>query len=272
MTQQPVPAGIPEQLPAFVDTHCHLDDGSFGSDLDEVLERSQRLGVNRWINIGFNPDRWQPSIDLATRWPGMSFALGVHPGDAPRWSDRVHRELVEQVGRNRPVAIGEIGLDFYRGETNVDQQLAAFNHQLDLALDQELPAVIHMRDSEALMLDVLRSRSHTPRLVFHSFDASESLTNWILGSDAYVGVGGLATRARSQHIHRQLRRLPLDRLLLETDSPYLVPNGFKHRRNSPESIPRIATFVATLLNTNIARIASETTRNAERCFERLEPA
>lgn len=272
MSQQGAPAEDTDHVPVFVDTHCHLDDDSFGSDLDEVLERSQHLGVRRWINVGFNPDRWQPSIDLAERYLGMSFMLGVHPGDATRWSEQVHADLRELIDRTRPVAIGEIGLDFYRGETNVAQQVTAFNAQLDLALDHSIPAVIHMRSSEMPVLDVLRSRSRTPRLLFHSFDGSEALTGWILENDAYAGVGGLATRTKSHPIHRQLERLPLNRLLLETDSPYLVPNGFKHRRNTPESIPKIAAFVAKLLDTDVEAVASQTTRNAERFFERLRPA
>ncbi len=272
MSLQRAPAEDTDDVPDFVDTHCHLDDDSFGSDLDDVLERSQRLGVRRWINVGFNPDRWQPSIDLAARYPGMSFMLGVHPGDADRWNDQVQSDLRQLVNRTRPVAIGEIGLDFYRGETNVEQQVTAFNIQLDLALEYSIPAVIHMRSSEMFILDVLRSRSQTPRLLFHSFDGSEALTGWILENDAYAGVGGLATRTKSHHIHQQLKRLSLERLLLETDSPYLLPNGFKHRRNTPESIPKIAAFVAKLLNTDVERVALHTTRNAERFFERLQPA
>jgi len=272
MSQQRAPAEDTDDVPDFVDTHCHLDDDSFGTDLDDVLERSRRLGVRRWINVGFNPDRWQPSIELAARHPGMSFMLGVHPGDADRWNEQVQSDLRQLVDRHRPVAIGEIGLDFYRGETNVDQQVAAFNAQLNLALEHSLPAAIHMRSSELLVLDVLRSRPRTPRLVFHSFDGSEALTGWIVANDAYAGVGGLATRTKSQHIHRQLKRLQLERLLLETDSPYLVPNGFKHRRNTPESVPKIAEFLAKLLDTDVESVASQTTRNAERFFERLQPA
>lgn len=272
MSQQPAPAEDTDVVPNFVDTHCHLDDDSFGSDLDDVLERSRGLGVRRWINVGFNPDRWQSSIDLAARYPGMSFMLGVHPGDVDRWTEQVHSDLSQFVDRTRPVAIGEIGLDFYRGETNVDQQVTAFNAQLDLALEHSLPAVIHMRSAERSVLDVLRSRSRTPVLLFHSFDGSEALTGWILENDAYAGVSGLATRTKSHHIHRQLERLPLNRLLLETDSPYLVPNGFKHRRNTPESIPRIAAFLANLLGTDVESVASQTTRNADRSFERLQPA
>ncbi|MEJ7900226.1 MAG: TatD family hydrolase [Thermomicrobiales bacterium] len=257
--------------PAFVDTHCHLDDDSFGADLDAVLDRSRALGVSRWINVGFNPDRWQPSIDLADRYSGMSFMLGLHPGDAARWTDDVQADLRELAERVPLVAIGEIGLDFYRGETNGEEQVAAFQAQLDLALEHSLPATIHMRSAEHQILEVLNSRRRTPPLVFHSFDGSQELTNWILANDAYVGVGGLATRTKSHLIHQQIRRLPVDRLLLETDSPYLVPNGFKHRRNTPESITRIASFVATLLDTDVGHIASQTTRNAERCFERLQP-
>lgn len=257
--------------PVFVDTHCHLDDDSFGGDLDDVLEQSRHLGVGRWINVGFNPDRWRRAIDLAARYSGMAFTLGVHPGDAGRWKDETASTLNDLLGRTGPVAIGEIGLDFYRGETNTDQQVEAFNAQLDLAIDHHLPVVIHLRNAEDLMLRVLRERSRTPRLLFHSFDGSADLTDFMLDNGSYAGIGGLATRTKSSHIRHELRRLPPDRLVLETDSPYLVPNGFKHRRNTPESIPRIAAVVASILETDVAHVASLTTRNAERLFERLPP-
>lgn len=271
MTQQRAQVDDPAAKPAFVDTHCHLDDEGFASDLDAVLERSRERGVRRWINVGFNQRRWQATIDLAARHPGMSFMLGVHPADAGSWDDRVHWELGELVSRTRPVAIGEIGLDFYRGEINSDQQLTAFNAQLDLAVEHDIPAVIHMRSSEPLLLDVLWKRRRTPNLLFHSFDGSDALTDWIIEQGAYVGVGGLATRTKSIHIHRQVKRLPLEHLVLETDSPYLVPNGFRHRRNTPESIPHIASFLARLLGADLAEVALQTTRNAERLFERLGP-
>ncbi len=255
--------------PVFVDTHCHLDDEGFGADLDEVLARSRQLGVGRWINVGFNPDRWRPAIDLAARNPGISFTLGVHPGDAERWNDEIASALDTLLRTTGPVGVGEIGLDFFRGETNVDQQVTAFNAQLDLALDHDLPVVIHMRSAESRILDIVRARTRLPRLLFHSFDGSPALTDFMLESNSYAGVGGLATRTKSSHILRELRRLSSERLLLETDSPYLVPNGFKHRRNTPESIPKIAALVASLLDTDVAHVATLTTRNAERLFERL---
>jgi TatD DNase family protein len=258
-------AGVPQR---FVDTHCHLDDQAFSGDLEDVLARSRQAGVTRWINVGFNPDRWAASIALAERYDGMAFMLGVHPGYAGCWSGTVPSVLERTIAVNRPVAIGEIGLDFFRGETNIDQQRQAFNDQLDLAIATSLPVVIHMRDAEEQVLETLTARRHLPRLLFHSFDGSAALTDWVIANGASVGVGGLATRSKSTGLRDQLTRLPIDRLVLETDSPYLVPNGFKHRRNTPESIPRIAAILGTLLNRQLADIAMHTTANAERFFER----
>lgn len=253
----------------FVDSHCHLDDESFSADLTDVLDRSRALGVDRWINVGFEPDRWQASIDLVEGIPGMACMLGVHPGHADHWDRRVQHDLDALVRRHRPVAIGEVGLDFFRGETNVAAQVEAFTAQLELALETGIPAVIHMRDAEPTILEVLASQHRLPRLLFHSYEGSPRLTDWILEHDAYVGVGGLATRSKSEHVRREVKRIGLDRIVLETDSPYLVPNGFKHRRNTPESIPVIAQLLARLLETSVESIASATSANCEELFPRL---
>lgn len=258
----------PDEL-RFVDTHCHLDDDDFASDLADVLARGAAAGVTRWINVGYSEQHWQPAIDLANRFPGMSCMLGVHPGHATEWNDGTHEALRRLVAVARPVAIGEIGLDFFRGETNTQQQLAVFHAQLDLALEHGLPVAIHMRDAEPIMIDTLVGRERNPGLLFHSFDGSAALTDWILANDAFIGVGGLATRAKSHELQRQIRRIPLERIVLETDAPYLVPNGFKHRRNTPESIPVIARFLAGLLERPLSDVARVTTANAERLFERL---
>jgi TatD DNase family protein len=253
----------------FIDTHCHLDDESFASDISDVVDRSRSLGVTRWINVGFNPDRWTSCVDLASRFQGMSYLLGVHPGDADIWDEGVHAALRDAIQTYAPVAIGEIGLDFYRGETNHETQIQAFNAQLDLALEHSIPAAIHMRDAESLLLDVVSNRQRNPVLLFHSYDGSEALTDWIIGNGCYVGVGGLATRKKAVVLQRQLRHIPLSQIVLETDSPYLVPNGFKHRRNTPESIPVVANALAKLLDQDLSVIAQSTTANAEQLFERL---
>ncbi len=269
MTAKPAKHNEAENVLRLVDTHCHLDDESFNGELDDVLDRAAAVGVTRWINVGFNPGRWPASIELATHYPGMSHMLGLHPGNADLWSPSVRDDLRTAIDSSRPVAVGEIGLDFYRGETNKSIQIEAFTEQLEIAREFGLPVAIHMRDSEQLMLEVLRSASALPTILFHSFDGTEELTRWIIASGSYIGVGGLATRKKSADLRSHIARIPLDRIVLETDSPYLVPNGFKHRRNTPESIPVIAKSLADLFQRDVADIAQITTANAERLFERL---
>ena len=252
--------------PTFVDTHCHLDGDDFAHDLDRVIEAAKTAGVNRWINVGYAPDRWQASIDLAMRYPGMSTMLGVHPGNAADWNDEVESQLRMLIHRSAPVAIGEIGLDFYRGETNVDQQVVAFTRQLAIAREYGLPVAIHMRDAEELVIETLDDQDSLPTLLFHSFDGSQALSTWIKDHDAFIGVGGLSTRKKSGALREQIAWIGLDRIVLETDSPYLVPNGFKHRRNTPESIPFIARSLAEFLGADLPMIAAQTSANAEHLF------
>lgn len=258
--------GVIDRLPRYVDTHCHLDDMSFDEDVGEVIRSSRAVGVDRCIVVGFSPDRWGTTLDLADRYSGIFVMLGVHPANAPEWTPPTADSLDKLIRQRRPVAIGEIGLDYYRGETNEQQQEAAFSQQLDLAVKQNLPAVIHMRSAESPVIALLNGRTNLPTLVFHSFDGTDRLTDWILDHDAYIGVGGLSTREKSADLRAQLKRIPLERMVLETDAPYLTPRGFHHRRNTPQSIPLIAAHLASLRGCSIQQVAEITTRNAAHLF------
>jgi TatD DNase family protein len=253
----------------LIDTHCHLDDHVFVEDLDQVLAESRAAGVRAWIQVGFEPARWPSSIDLVQHIPGMALMLGVHPSSADQWSPAVADELHRLIVQHGAVAIGEIGIDrFWPENPPLDVQIAAFTAQLDLARELGLPAVIHMRSAEQELLDVLQQREPQP-LLFHSFDAGAALTDVILAWDAYVGVGGLATKAKSEALREQLARIPLDRIVLETDSPYLIPARMRGRRNTPASVRRIAAFLGTLRAIPEATIAATTTQNALHCFATL---
>jgi TatD DNase family protein len=253
----------------YVDTHCHLDDASFDPDRAEVLARASAAGVRSWIVIGFEPDRWQPAIDLAAEYPGMHHVLGTHPQSAATWNTATRDRLVSFIQDHRPRAIGEIGIDLFRSQDGLQQQQTAFDDQLSLALDHRLPVVIHMRHAERETLDVLRNRRANPPLLFHSFDGGPDLVRYILDHDAMIGVGGLATRAKSATIREHILQIPLERLVLETDAPYLVPARRKGSRNTPEAIPVIARFLADLRGASLETIARQTTTNAERFFGRL---
>ncbi len=253
-------------LPPMIDTHCHLDDRQFDLDLEEVLSTSRKANVSRWVLIGYDPERWDDVIVLAQRHQGMVHTLGVHPACAPAWNDQVKLRLKALLASSGAVGIGESGLDFYRDNAEFEVQAAAFTEQLELAAELNLPLVIHMRSAENQMLDLLGDGRRIPTLLFHSFDGSERLMDFILETDSYVGIGGLATRQKSDGLRKQLKRVPVERIVLETDSPYLVPARQKERRNEPAHIATIANAMADLIGITPSEFAAQTTTNAEQLF------
>ncbi len=253
-------------LPPMIDTHCHLDDHQFSGDLDEVLRNSREANVTRWILIGYDPARWDKAIQLASQHEGMFHTVGVHPSCADQWGEDVAARLTSVARQSGAVGIGEAGLDFYRDNASLEVQAAAFNGQLDIAMNLNLPVVIHMRDAETEMLELLRSRNQLPTLVFHSFDGTGNLMDFIIETGSYVGIGGLATRQKSDMLREHLKRIPMERILLETDSPYLVPARQKDRRNQPAQIATIASMMSAHFNTTPELLAEVTTVNAERVF------
>jgi TatD DNase family protein len=265
MSLRPSPSTTSRSI-EFVDTHCHLDGEDFVTDLPEVLQRASEAGVRRFINVGYSPQRWSASIKLSNRFQSVSYMLGVHPGHAAEWTENVEKDLRDLLESQSPVAIGEIGLDFYRGETNHGQQVEAFTSQLAIAFEYGLPVSIHMRNAEDLIMEVLDDQDQLPTLLFHSFEGSQRLADWIKDHNAWIGVGGLATRGKSSGLRQVIASIGLHRVVLETDSPYLVPNGFKHQRNTPESIPVIARSLVELFAVDFATIAERTSATANHIF------
>ncbi|MEZ4532931.1 MAG: TatD family hydrolase [Thermomicrobiales bacterium] len=256
----------------FVESHGHLDDDAFAKDLPQVIEAARAAGVRRFINIGYEPESWARSLALAEQHPDVSYALGMHPNSADRWSNDVATELEHLLDATNPVAIGETGLDYYREWVDRSSQKAAFRDQLELARSFSLPVIVHMRgDVESELTEILQAFP-TVRVVFHSFDGSAHLRDFALRRGDMFGIGGLMTRSGSADLRETLREIPLDSMLLETDAPYLTPRGVKERRNTPANIPIIAQALADLLAVPIERIAEQTTANAEEIFQLVASA
>jgi len=250
---------------SLIDTHAHLDDQSFEGDVGQVIARAGAVGVNRIINIGYRPAIWRTTIALAQKYPQVSFTLGLHPNHVDEDVESIWPELRRLVGEVRPVAIGEIGLDYFRNYTSKAAQRRTFDRQLAIAADAKLPVVIHQRDAEADLMQFL-SAPTAILWILHSFDGSQALADAALAAGCHFGVGGLMTKAGSSDLREVLKSLPLDRLLLETDSPYLVPRGIKNRRNEPSNVPVVVQALAELKGISIELVALHTTRNAERVF------
>ncbi len=251
----------------FIETHCHLDDDAFENDLPAVLESARSAGIRQFVNIGYEPRSWERSLELALDFPDIRYALGMHPNSAELWSDATAATLATLLETARPVAIGETGLDFFRERADYDTQRQAFRDQLALGQRFDLPVIIHMRGPVEDEIVSILTGFPDVRAVVHSFDGSARLRDFLIGRGDAIGVGGLMTRASSADLREVLRAVPIESILLETDSPYLVPKGVKSRRNTPAAIPHIAAELATLLGLSLEHVARQTTENANRFFD-----
>lgn len=269
MTDARVPSTAEESTPLpFVDTHAHLDEAVFDDDRGEVVARAVACGVGRIINIAYRPARWQSSLalNLNATYPMIQLAVGLHPGHADEYTPATIERLHDVVRGANAVAIGEIGLDFFRPGYDVELQRQVFLVQLELAAELKLPVIIHQRAAEATCIEILRAAPIGVNVILHSFDGTWELGRLGIDRGHYFGVGGLMTRGGAGLVREILTAVPVDRLLLETDSPYLTPNGVKTRRNEPANIPLIAARLADLKNLDTPEIAKRTTANAFSVF------
>jgi TatD DNase family protein len=254
------------ELSAIVDTHTHLDDPAFDADRESVIAASRGAGVRHFINIGFARDRWDSSRALREKHRDIDVALGLHPQLAAQFDSALIRDLKQAIEDLAPVAVGETGYDFSRSAPGVDAQLRAFRAQLDIAATAGLPTIVHQRDaSDALILELENWPSLAP-IVLHSFDGTQRLADWARERGCYIGVGGLATRRSSEPLRDLLAQFPVDRLLLETDSPYLAPPDSRSRRNTPANLPGIAATLGPLWKLGGEELCRLTSRNAARLF------
>lgn len=258
----------------FTDTHCHLDFQTFDSDRQAVISAAIEAGVTRIINPGVNFDSSQKALRLADKYPEIYVAIGIHPNDVGDW--RGLADLRQLVSHQKVVAVGEIGLDYYRQNTPVDVQKIAFQAQLDFAAEVGLPVILHNREASYDLLNILEAwhlelKSQGSELanrpgVLHSFsgsveDASRAIQ---LGFD--IGITGPVTFQNARRLQDIVRGLPLDRILIETDAPFLTPHPNRGKRNEPIMVRLIAKKIADLHQMPVNEVAMKTTKNAENLF------
>jgi len=256
---------------AAVDSHAHLDDPAFDADREAVIAAAAEAGVRQIVNVGYNPERWRTTIDLTRRWPNVFAMFGLHPHDAALWSPAIRDELAEVIQTEPAVAVGEIGLDYFRNNAAPAIQRDAFAAQLDLARRRDLPIVIHQRAAEADLIDVLQGYAELPPVVLHSFDGTQRLAEFAQKRGYYAGVGGLATRPANASLRAILATFPLSSILLETDAPYLTPAGVRARRNEPAFLIETALRLASLWNVEPAALLDAAGASARRLFRLPQP-
>lgn len=252
----------------LVDTHCHLADPAFAADRPEVLERAWAAGVERVVVIGESRASAEAALAMAAAEPRLVATAGIHPHDAREWNSEVEAWLRERLGDPRVVAVGETGLDFHYDHSPRADQRRAFEAQLGLAAEAGKPAVIHARDADA---DVAAILAHHPEVtaILHSFSSGMGLLRAGLVLRHYVSFSGMVT-FKNWRLDDAVREIPLDRLLLETDSPYLAPVPHRGKRNEPGFVRQVAERVAAVRGIPIDELIAATGENAGRVFRLQE--
>ena len=251
----------------YIDTHAHLYDEAFNGEEDLAVARSIEAGVSKIIFPDIDSATRDGMFSFADRHPGVIFpCLGLHPTSVgPDWEEEMER--LHSYSGSKIWAIGEIGMDCYWSKEFIKEQETVFREQLALADRLDLPVIIHSRESTDLILRILREcRSLSLRGVFHAFSGSiETFRELQKLGDWYVGIGGVLTYKKAS-IAETVKQIPLERILLETDSPYLTPVPFRGKRNESSYIPHIAGKLSELTGIELARIAETTTGNAQKLF------
>lgn len=251
----------------FTDTHTHIYDEAFAGEEDLVIERALEAGVSKMILPDIDSQTRQTMFDLADRHPGVLFpCLGLHPTSVDaRWQEEL--SLLEKYADKKIWAIGEIGMDCYWSREFVKEQEEVFRTQLEMAASRSLPVIIHSRESTELIINILKDcRSLNVRGVFHAFSGSlETFMELQRIGDWYIGIGGVLTYKKAS-IAETVKEIPLERILLETDSPYLTPVPYRGRRNESAYVPHIASRLAELTGRDVEEIAATTTDNATKLF------
>lgn len=258
---EPESLGLP---PCGVDSHAHLDMDGFDADRAEVLDRALASGVARTGNVFLGPEAYQKNRHLFAGRPEIFFLLGIHPGDADQYSPEAVEAMRQAFGADpRLKAVGEIGLDFYWDDHPRDMQEQCFRAQLALASDLGLPPVIHCRDAFKDTLRVLLDEGYSGRkLLWHCFGGDEAQAKTILGHGWHVSIPGPVSYAKNEALHRAVAAIPLARMLLETDCPYLAAEPWRGKRNHPALLGFTAQAVARIKDMPVDEVWTATGRNA----------
>lgn len=260
----------------LVDTHCHLDFNNFDADRQQVVERARQVDLGRLLNPGIDLDSSQAAIKLADSYPEVFAAVGVHPNEASTWRADSGDRLRELARHKKVIAIGEIGLDYYRDRVARDVQRQVLREQLALAAELGVPVIIHNREASEDVLEILRewhaalvasgsTLAERPG-VLHSFNGRLEFAKQAMALDFSLGISGPVTFQNARELQAIVAALPLEKILIETDAPFLTPHPHRGKRNEPANVRLVAERIAGLQEETIPFIISTTTANAARLF------
>ena len=253
--------------PMIFDTHAHYDSEQFHEDRDELLLSMKEQGVGTILNSGASWDSVTEVVELAQKYPFMYAAVGVHPDEVGALNDERFEYMRAQCQKEKVVAIGEIGLDYYWDNESHDVQKKWFIKQLELARELDLPVIIHSRDAAADTLEIMKEYGQGLRGVIHCFSYSIELAREYVKMGYHIGIGGVVTFKNGRKLKEIAAEIPLDRILLETDCPYLAPVPFRGKRNASNYLSYVAEEIANLKGISCEEVVAQTEKNGKELFQ-----
>lgn len=250
----------------FIDTHCHLDFPEFEQDRDEVIKNAADQGIGCIVNIGSSMEGSRRSLELASRYSQIYASVGIHPHEADSFDSKAQNQIKELVKKEKVVAIGEIGLDYYKNYSRRESQRFLFKSLLKLAKDSGLPAVIHCRQAQDEILKILKE-AQPVRAVVHCFSGDRDFLDECLSLGFFISFTCNITYKKAENLRDLVKVVPLERLLLETDAPFLSPEGLRGRRNEPANVKYLAEEISRIKEIGIDEVAQATSDNARKFFK-----
>lgn len=252
----------------FIDSHTHLDMKEFNLDRNFVIKRAKDVGVKYFLNIGYNFNSSFNSYKFSKEREEFFGAIGFHPHDAKDFNEKFLTKFESMLNDNKKiVAIGEIGLDFYRNLSSKETQIEVFKKQIEFAIEMNMPIIIHERESFSTVLEILKKFKGKVVGIFHCFNRDYYALKEILNLNFYIGIGGVLTYPKNNLLRETVKKAPIERILLETDAPYLPPQNKRGERNEPSYLIFTAQFLAKIHNITLENLAKITTKNFSELFK-----
>lgn len=249
------------------DTHAHLDDKQFNPDRDQVVQRAREAGIGNIVNVGHTETASRNAVEMATKYPFMYAAVGIHPHDAKDCTERTWELLLRMAQNPKVVAWGEIGLDYYRDLSPRDIQRQVFIKQIELADEAGLPIIIHNRDAHEDTLKIVKKYLPQGGGVFHSYSGSWEMARELLAMGFYLSFSGPLTFKNARYAVEVAANVPEDRFVVETDCPYLAPEPYRGKRNEPAYVKEVLSKIAELKGLSLDEVAELSSANAQRLFK-----
>ena len=250
----------------FIDTHAHLQSRRFDKDRDLVIKRAKKEKVTNIVNVGFDIDNCYKAIELAQNYKGLYASIGIHPHNSNQLTAETLKIFKKLLKNPKVVAIGEIGLDYYRNLSPQETQKQAFETQLSLAVDQNLPVIIHNRKADDDILKIISKFKKNIKGIMHCFSSDIPFSKKSIDLGFLISFAGNLTYPKANNLHETAKSVDLKSMLIETDSPWLTPQSMRGKRNESSYLPYIAQKIGDLKHTTVKEVAQLTSENAKKIF------